>query len=271
MPNPDLPQLSWHESLESCRAKLRRVRDAGFKVMLLPRIESPAFFEGKKPRWRGDIAMGNSGDWQRFHDRLEELLVEGARLAEAEGAAIYCLGLEYLESTRQFPDRWRAIIRSVRREYRGLVTYSANWYREFEEIQFWDALDFIGIGAYFPLGAEGQLDLNWSKWRRRIEAVANRCERCVVFTEVGYPNLGDASRKPWDWQSPESRRLAPRHQARCFEAMFLSFENRPWFRGLFVWQFHPDPKRAAPWEYDPRGKPAEDVIKHHFQARTFGK
>ena len=195
--------------------------------------------------------------------------MECAVLAESEGVELYALGLEYLESTTSFPNRWRDIIRAVRNHYGGALTYSANWYREFEEIQFWDELDYIGIGAYFPLGTETQIDEGWARWRRRIEAVSNRYERRVLFTELGYPNLADASERPWDWQKPELRELAPEHQATCYEKMFQHLGGRSWFCGLFVWQYHPDFDRAAPWEYSPRGKPAEKVIESQFRARVF--
>ena len=38
--------------------------------------------------------------------------------------------------------------------YKGKLTYAANWDGEFEEVAFWDALDVIGVQAYFPLTEE---------------------------------------------------------------------------------------------------------------------
>ena len=35
---------------------------------------------------------------------------------------------------------WRRIIGEVRKVYDGKLTYSANWYREFEQITFWMSL-----------------------------------------------------------------------------------------------------------------------------------
>ena len=35
--------------------------------------------------------------------------------------------------------------------YSGKLTFGANWYLEYEDVTFWDDLDYIGIQAYFPL------------------------------------------------------------------------------------------------------------------------
>lgn len=47
--------------------------------------------------------------------------------------------------------RGRRLIRQIRRVYHGPLTYAANWSGEYKQIRFWDALDYVGIQAYFPL------------------------------------------------------------------------------------------------------------------------
>ena len=69
----------------------------------------------------------------------------------------------------------------------------------FQFIQFWDALDWIGIDAYFPLAtAEDpapplrQLE---AAWNSRMDAIrswresASLTDKPLVFTEVGYPSF----------------------------------------------------------------------------------
>ena len=42
------------------------------------------------------------------------------------------------------------IVDAVRQVYKGRITYAANW-DKVGEVGFWDALDVIGVHAYFPL------------------------------------------------------------------------------------------------------------------------
>ena len=60
-----------------------------------------------------------------------------------------------LDRTLHFEDDWRLIIATVRRYFEGTLTYAANW-TDYEKVPFWDALDVIGIQAYFPLLEDGK-------------------------------------------------------------------------------------------------------------------
>ena len=51
---------------------------------------------------------------------------------------------------QKFDARWRQIIAAIRQVYHGKLTYGGNW-DSFNEVTFWDALDYIGVLAYFPL------------------------------------------------------------------------------------------------------------------------
>ena len=46
--------------------------------------------------------------------------------------------------------QWRSVTAAVRREYSGLLTYAANP-NEYPHMTWWDALDMIGVNAYFSL------------------------------------------------------------------------------------------------------------------------
>ena len=45
---------------------------------------------------------------------------------------------------------WVELIEKVRTVYSGKLTYAAN-YDNYQDVGFWNHLDFIGINAYFPL------------------------------------------------------------------------------------------------------------------------
>ena len=86
--------------------------------------------------------------------------------------------------TDQYTLEWRQLIHDVRQVYDGPVTYAAHWDKEFSRIAFWDALDVIGINAYFPLDAPEnatlqQLVAAWQPNRRRIAALAAKAQQAL--------------------------------------------------------------------------------------------
>ena len=72
---------------------------------------------------------------------------------------------------------WREIISGIRESFDGELTYSSNWYDEYENITFWDALDYIGVQAYFPLADRAGLSSEeiataWKPWNCSISTRA---------------------------------------------------------------------------------------------------
>lgn len=112
---------------------------------------------------------------------------------------------------RMLLDReWRALIAAVREVYSGRITYAAN-FDQYREVGFWDALDLVGVNAYFPLrrrpdpdAAVDQLRAELAAGWRRVEveideflAEAELQDRQVLFTELGYTRFRDMSVAPW--------------------------------------------------------------------------
>ncbi len=101
--------------------------------------------------------------------------------------------------------KWRALIQRVRAIYGGAVTYAAN-FDQYRGVGFWDALDLIGINAYFPLrsglGPTDRATLA-AGWRSSLERIADfrRARglesRRVLFTELGYRRRQGATAAPW--------------------------------------------------------------------------
>jgi hypothetical protein len=101
--------------------------------------------------------------------------------------------------------KWRALIERTRRSFPGKLTYAAN-FDQYAGVGFWDALDLIGVNAYFPLreGLDPTDRATLAKgWRRALDGIAafrrtRKLERHpVLFTELGYrPCLG-ATSAPW--------------------------------------------------------------------------
>jgi hypothetical protein len=124
----------------------------------------------------------------------------------------------------------------VREVFRGPLTYSAN-FDSYESLQFWDALDYIGVSAYFSLSAEEDPSLEalvqgWERALKPLEERSRRFGRPVLFTEVGFASVAGAARTPW---RPPSGTAHPWLQARCYEATMRVVTARPWIQGTFWW------------------------------------
>ena len=174
------------------------------------------------------------------------MILHYAELAEETGMESLCIGTELYATTTSQPDRWRALIKEIRKVYSGQLTYAANWYKEFEEITFWDDLDFIGIQAYFPLSKDDlpsktELMSSWKGHNKSLKAVADKFNKKIVFTEIGYKNTACAAKEPWTWpqQVDENIQVADEMQEICYQALFESTWNEPWFDGMFIWKWFP--------------------------------
>jgi hypothetical protein len=178
------------------------------------------------------------------------------------------VGTELAKSTRRTAD-WKRLIAGVRRVYHGQLTYCANWNAEADAIAFWGDLDFIGIQAYYPVATvddptKAQIAAAWAPIALKLEALAARTGKPIVFTEIGYKSHAGALKQPWLWEPSGAVDLDLQRDA--FAAMFETFWTRRWFGGTFVWKWHPSPPPAAHSDRDftPQGKPALDVIKSYY-------
>ncbi len=84
--------------------------------------------------WRAPhrfLRLGRSG---RTHldgvvRRLREFLLAAARIAEAEGCEMLCIGCEMVRADGQ-ERHWRALIAEIRGVYSGLLTYNCDKYQK---------------------------------------------------------------------------------------------------------------------------------------------
>ncbi|GAA3935991.1 glycoside hydrolase family 113 [Hymenobacter algoricola] len=262
----------WGESDYGLTQTAQQARRQGIRTLLKPHL----WLRGPGGTWPGDIQMQSAADWQAWFASYTMFILHYAQLAEAEQMEALCIGTE-LEKTVGHEAEWRALIRQVRRVYHGPLTYAANWSGEFEQIRFWDALDFIGIQAYFPLSkanSPGRAELlaNWQPHLQAIERVQQKFRKPVVFTEAGYKNTPDTAIEPWKWPDHTATFLPTDEatQAACYDALFATFWPRPWFKGLFVWKWYPGLAADGPArrhaDFTPQHKPAEQVM-----AKWYGK
>ena len=100
---------------------------------------------------------------------------------------------------------WERLIEDLRKVYNGKMTVAAN-FDNYQEIAFWDKLDFIGINAYFPLSdINSAMDITVqlkASWNSILDEITdfkskNGLEQSILFTEIGYGNHAGSTLQPW--------------------------------------------------------------------------
>lgn len=254
--------------------QIKITREAGLKVFFKPHLWIHKPTDGK---WRSDVFPKNEADWQNWKSSYKDFILRYAQVAEEAGAEMYCIGVELTRVALEKPEFWTELIKEVRKVYSGKLTYGANWYKAYENITFWDKLDFIGIQAYFPLTEKvnpsvEELNHGWQEYLGRMEAIAKLNNKPVLFTELGYKSTSEAAIRPWEWaEKPESQddSFSAETQVNCYEAFFESVWPKKWFAGVHLWQFRDDFKLDRRGlnnlDFTPQGKPAEKVIEEGFR------
>ena len=208
----------------------------GLKICIKPHLG----YWGSPFRWRGDISFTTDEAWKRFFTDYERWVV---KLAEAtRNADGFVVGTE-LDSTLTHEAEWREIIAAVRAVTPVALSYGANW-THYRRVPFWDALDAIGIQAYFPLTDvvhpdSVQVAAGWARLMNDLHGYAESQNRKIVFTELGYNRAYDAPNRPWAYRVDGED--AERMQALCLGAALRAVENEPDVVGVFLWKWFPNP------------------------------
>jgi len=208
----------------------------GLKIMIKPHIA----YWGSPFSWRGEIEFDTDEAWDRFFATYDEWITRVARVTR--NADAFVVGTE-LDRTIRFEDQWRAIIGHVHEITNAPLTYAAGW-DHFEDVAFWDALDVVGIQAYFPLTdvedppTQEDLDAAWTKLVDRLEAYSARHNRRIVFTELGYNRSLHAAIRPWEYRQHHEAE-AEFLQVRCTRAALAALKRSDKLVGAFMWKWFP--------------------------------
>ncbi len=258
----------WSVTDEGLLETGRMARTAGLSLIIVPTLED--FRDG---HWRGETRMQTEDDWSRWFASYRAFLLHYADLAARIGAEGFSVGTE-LRLTVRHETRWRPLIDEVRERFPGWLTYAGNW-DDYAGVPWWDAVDVIGIQAYFELGDPGPgtiwertdaLRAAWEPIASDLAAVSARTGKRVLFTEIGYKSHAGSTAHPWDWEiegDPDADL-----QAAAYEAAFAALWERPWFAGFYWWKWHAvgTPVRDRLRNFTPQGKPAERVLTRYYNA-----
>ncbi|WP_430429482.1 glycoside hydrolase family 113 [Maribacter litoralis] len=235
--------------------------DMGMYTLLKPQI----YVGGS---WPGGIDMPTDAQWDKFHDYYYRWIRHYAFLAEIHEMDALCIGVEFTKATLAQPEAWREMIKKTRALYSGQLTYAANWGAEFENITFWDDLDFIGLNSYYPLSKKDnptneEMSLQFDTVKTKIKKVYDHFKKPIVFTEIGFRSI-DAP-----WKNPHAEAddtINEEAQQRAYEVIFKGIENEPWCQGILWWKFpsYIEYRGEHNNAFTPNNKLAEETVRDWF-------
>lgn len=245
---------------------IRQAHHLGLKVMLKPHLD----LAHDPDHWRGEIGQDFSeSEWNAWFSSYQAFIDHYAQLAQTYGADQFCVGTE-LSATQGREGNWRAVIGAVRSLYDGPLTYAANHGSE-NDLTWWDAVDYIGVDAYYPLTDKNdptiaELKAAWQPRVSSLATLASTWNKSIIFTEIGYRSQDGTNQQPWASQLDGEIDL--QEQADAYQAAFESVYHQPWLAGIYWWDWRTDPFAGGPCDKGrtPYDKPAEDVLRYWYGA-----
>lgn len=268
------PDRRWYtESDRGITAIAKGARERGMGTILKPHIWVGGYnTEGQR---RDMIGFSTEADWTAWESSYRSFILHYAGLASSIDAEVFVIGTELATAARERPDFWRRLASEIREVFDGTLTYAANWYADYESVEFWPSLDLIGVQAYFPISNEerpspADLSTGWLPHKQSLSQVSETYNKPVFFTEIGYRSVDGAAREPWQWVSRDQVGTAERNlqlQADLYTAFFHEIWNEDWFVGASIWRWHTadessGARRAI--DFTPQRKPSLAVIREWF-------
>ncbi len=231
------------------------------------------YLEDYSNDWRANINPGDRDGWYRNYGNV---LTYYGRIAQQQHVEQFVIGAELISMASASVNgdntqRWNTMIAQVRAVYGGKLVYSANrgnqdgFGNEVQNIGFWDKLDIIGISGYYSLWGDGSVASLKSAWsapnNNDVAVAANRWNKPVIFTEIGYKSVSGAHNNPWD--SGMGGSYDPQEQVNDYTALFEYWNDYSYMQGvdLWWWKSNPNAGGSGDIDYTPQNKPVEQVLK----------
>jgi len=244
---------------------IKKAHELEMKVMLKLHLDLLDQSDGS---WRGEIGCMQETEWEKWFRRYTDYLMYYVKIANEENVEMICVGTELSTSATVKGYLWRDMIKKLRGEYPGAMTYAAHWDR-YQDIRFWDLLDYVGINAYFPLTEKmvptsDELKEGWTKWVPEMEDFQKRVDKPIIFPEIGCSAADGTAIRPWE-HIPRSE-VNLKLQADYYQALLETFWNKKWFYGLYWWYWGTNKNMGGQYNrgFTPQNKPAERVIRNWY-------
>jgi len=232
--------------------------------------------------WRGFFEPTDFKAWgASYRARVQQI----ARMAIENQADEFIVGTELVSiytgkteaQKKERREYWRSMLNDMRNtlnpKHDGKVPVFAvaNW-DQVNGIGFWDASDFVGMSAYFPLtdSDEAPTDIDslvhgWQPWVDALTALAQKTGKQLYFTEIGYSSMQSAAHTPWSFSPPATLDLEL--QARLFEAFGKIWRESPsakLLKRFQVWELNQVDHPLSDTGFTVIGKPAEKILSRIF-------
>ena len=180
-----------------------------------------------------------------WFDSYKEVLIHRAEIAESTGVELLVIGDE-LESTHNRTDKWLELIKVVRENYSGPITYGPigchpEWSQHLEQYSWFSELDYIGVTANIEIPKSTDYDPtlsflinSFNRCAEELEYVSKHFEKPVIILEAGVPGANGAVFGPGEW---DQTTFDYQEQADWFDAVLNVFGNQPWVKGIFLLQW----------------------------------
>jgi hypothetical protein len=235
----------------------------GIKIMLKPHVD----LGSDESHLRYQITFDNEDSWNAWFASYTLFIQHYAELAQQLGVEYFVVGTE-LQGTYQRDAQWRQVIQSIRQLYKGPLTYAATPGNEVTKLTWWDALDAIGVDAYYSLTQSynptvTELVNAWQPIVTMLGELSDRWRRPVIFTEIGYQSLAGTNQMS---SKVDTSTLDLQEQANCYQAVFEAFKGISWWRGVFWWAWDTTLDQGGPQNtgYTGKNKPAEDILRAYY-------
>ena len=255
----------WGERISGVRVTIDSAHRAGLNVMLKPQVYVPH-------GWTGALDYATDQEWEKWEKSYENYLLPFVDVAESMKVAVVCVGTEFKMGVVKREAFWRNLIQKIRQRYHGKLVYAANW-DEYPLVPFWDALDYIGVNAYFPLVQKETPSVSdlQTAWQPHVEALRSfqeKCKKPMIFTEFGYLSVDGCAYNSWDVEKRiHSMNINEQAQANALDGLFTTFWKEPWWVGGFLWKWFPEGQGHEGYfakDYTPQGKKAETILKKWY-------
>lgn len=181
-------------------------------------------------------------DWDAWWWSYRRLALHYARVAATRKIGMLSLGFD-LPSTEGQSDRWRKLIREVRKIYKGKLTYVASA-ETVDKVGFWDALDVVGV-ALEQTSARSEAQL-----LERLAPLVKRLGRNEQAHTLGYVITESRC---------EAGATEAARELLCQRALYQSFRDDSRLRGVYVRRVLEEARPAR------TGTSSAEVVRHWFQ------
>lgn len=259
----------WGERSEGIEESIKLAKSHGLKIMLKPQVWIPR-------GWVGNMDFESEEAWKIWESSYREYLMNYVQMAIKYEVEMLCIGTEYRISVVKREAYWRNLINDIKAVYDGLLVYSANW-DSYENVPFWDAVDYIGISSYFPLSELKTppvflLNYKWKSIIKRLRKFSESLDKPVLFSEFGYLSVDGSAGKTWELEEElKEARINEKAQANALHALLSAFSSESFWAGGFLWKWFPNGEGHEGFpekDYTPQGKLSEDTISYWFKKFT---